>query len=148
MRFYRFIVNAFIFTAAISGVLAAVAVSFGAAVPVARAEGVAPRIVELLADKDNKFKLPDGSSGPLVLKSGEVIRFKVKNFFGGEKARDGAVHSFVVRKLRDKGWSVRMKEGVEEFTLTAPAPGNYLIECTVECGPGHDNMNMKMVVTK
>ena len=111
-------------------------------------KGCSARTVELLADKDNKFKLPDGSNGPLVLKAGETIRCKVKNFFGGEKARDGAVHSFVVRKLRDKGWSVRMKEGVEEFTLTAPAPGNYLIECTVECGPGHDNMNMKMVVTK
>jgi heme/copper-type cytochrome/quinol oxidase subunit 2 len=141
MRLHRLIVKASIFCALIAAAL-------GGAAPIARAEGSAARTVELLADKDNKFKLGDGSSGPLVLKSGETIRFKVKNLFGGEKARDGAVHSFVVRKLRDKGWSVRMKEGVEEFTLTAPAPGNYLIECTVECGPGHDNMNMKMVVTK
>ena len=114
----------------------------------AAAEGTAARTVEILADKDNTFKMGDGSKGPLVLKTGETVRFRVKNFFGGEKARDGAVHSFVVRKLRDKGWSIRMKEGVEEFTLTAPSPGTYLIECTVECGKGHDDMNMKMVVTK
>jgi hypothetical protein len=54
----------------------------------------------------------------------------------------------VVRKLRDKGWSIRLKEGVDEFNLTAPGPGNYLIECTVECGKGHDDMNFKMVVVK
>jgi heme/copper-type cytochrome/quinol oxidase subunit 2 len=120
-------------------------------VPRAAAEGpAAARTIELIADKDNRFKFPDGQKGPLTLKSGEVIKFKVTSHFGGEKAKDGAVHSFVVRKLRDNdpAWSVRLKEGVQEFTVTAPKPGNYLIECTVECGPNHDNMNMKMVVTK
>jgi plastocyanin len=126
---------------------ATAAILLTTAVSLARAEG-SVRTVELIADKDNKFKLADGGKGPLVLKSGETVKFRVRNYFGGEKARDGAVHSFVVRKLRDKGWSVRMKEGVEEFTLTAPPPGNYLIECTVDCGPGHDDMNMKMVVNK
>ncbi|MFN7923065.1 MAG: hypothetical protein U0Q16_23385 [Bryobacteraceae bacterium] len=104
-------------------------------------------VVEMIADKDNRFKLPDGKD-VVTLKAGETVRFKINSLFGGEKARDGAVHSFVVRKLRDKGWSVRLKEGVQEFTLTAPPPGNYLIECTVECGPGHETMSIKMVVTK
>lgn len=106
------------------------------------------RTVEIIADKDNTFKLANGSKGPLELKAGEVVKFKVTSHFGGEKARDGAVHSFVVRKLREKGWSVRLKEGVQEFVLTAPAAGKYLIECTVECGHGHDTMNMAMVVAK
>ena len=99
------------------------------------------RTVELIADRDNKFKLPARQQGPLTLKAGEIVKFRVTSFFGGEKAKDGAVHSFVVRKLRDNdpAWSVRLKEGVQEFTVTAPKPGNYLIECTVECGPGHDN---------
>jgi heme/copper-type cytochrome/quinol oxidase subunit 2 len=109
--------------------------------------GDAARVVEMTADKDNRWKLPDGKD-VVTLKSGEAVRFKINSLFGGEKARDGAVHSFVVRKLREKGWSVRLKEGVQEFTLTAPPPGNYLIECTVECGPGHDTMSIKMVVTK
>jgi len=129
-----------------------IAVAFvlvGRVVSLAGAEGSAgPRTVELIADKDNKWKLADGQKGPVMLKSGETVRFRVKSYFGGEKARDGAVHSFVVRKLRDKGWSVRLKEGVEEFTLAAPPPGNYLIECTVECGPGHDDMSIKLVVVK
>ena len=119
--------------------------------PPARAAASAPgRTVELIADKDNRFKLPGGQQGPLTLKAGEIVTFRVTSYFGGEKAKDGAVHSFVVRNLRDKdpSWSVRLKEGVQEFTVTAPKPGNYLIECTVECGPGHDNMNIKMVVVK
>ena len=120
-------------------------------VPGALAEGLAiARTIELIADKDNRFKFPDGQKGPLTLKAGEVVKFRVTSYFGGEKAKDGALHSFVVRKLRDNdpAWSVRLKEGVQEFTVTAPKPGNYLIECTVECGSGHDNMNLKMVVTK
>jgi plastocyanin len=129
--------------------LAVSALLMGGAVSLTAAEGgVAARTVDLLADKDNKFKLADGQKGPLTLKAGEVVKFRINSLFGGEKARDGAVHSFVIRKLRDKGWSVRLKEGVQEFTLTAPSAGNYLIECTVECGKGHDDMNMKMVVTK
>jgi plastocyanin len=104
------------------------------------------RTITLIADKDNRFKLADGKKGPLVLEHGERVTFRVTAVFGGEKARDGAVHSFVIRKLRDQGWDVRLKEGVQEFTLTAPPPGDYLIECTVKCGPGHDSMNMRMVV--
>jgi len=127
----------------------AVAFCLSGCLPITWADGAA-RTVELIADKDNKFKLPGGQQGPITLKSGEVVKFKVTSYFGGEKAKDGAVHSFVVRKLRDHdpAWSVRLKEGVQEFTVTAPKPGNYLIECTVECGPGHDNMNLKMVVVK
>jgi heme/copper-type cytochrome/quinol oxidase subunit 2 len=126
---------------------ATAALSISSAVSLAAAGG-AGRTVEIVADKDNIFKLADGSKGPLTLKAGEVINFKITSLFGGEKARDGAVHSFVVRNLRDKGWSIRLKEGVQEFTLTAPAPGKYLIECTVECGKGHDDMHMQMIVVK
>lgn len=111
------------------------------------AQAAEPRTIELIADKDNTFKLV-GQSSPLTLKAGETVKFKINSLFGGEKARDGAVHSFVVRSLRDKGWSVRLKEGVQEITLTAPGPGKYLIECTVECGKGHDSMNMPMIVVK
>jgi heme/copper-type cytochrome/quinol oxidase subunit 2 len=104
------------------------------------------RIVELTATRDNQFKLGGGSKGPLVLKAGETVKFRIVSYFGGEKARDGSVHSFVVRNLRDTGWDVRLKEGLNEFTLVAPGAGDYLVECTVKCGPGHDSMNLKMQV--
>lgn len=103
------------------------------------------RTVEILAGKDNCFRLGTGEK-TLVLKSGEKVHFKFVSAFGGEKARDGSVHSFVIKSLRDAGWDVRLKAGVQEFDLTAPPPGEYLIECTVKCGPGHDSMNLKLVV--
>jgi heme/copper-type cytochrome/quinol oxidase subunit 2 len=127
--------------------IAAAALCLGAALSLSGAGGTG-RTVEIVADKDNIFRLADGSKGPLTLKAGEVVNFKITSLFGGEKARDGAVHSFVVRTLRDKGWSIRLKEGIQEFTLTAPSAGKYLIECTVECGKGHDSMNMQMIVVK
>jgi heme/copper-type cytochrome/quinol oxidase subunit 2 len=103
------------------------------------------RTVALVASEDNRFRLAGGDK-ILYLKSGEKIHFKINAKFGGQKARDGSVHSFVVKRLRDQGWDVRLKEGSQEFDLTAPPPGEYLIECTVQCGPGHDSMNLKMVV--
>jgi heme/copper-type cytochrome/quinol oxidase subunit 2 len=104
-----------------------------------------PRTIEITAGSDNKFHLPGGAS-VLYLKAGEQVHFKVTSGFGGERGRDGSVHSLTVRSLRDQGWDVRLKEGVQEFTLTAPAAGEYLVECAVKCGPGHDTMNFKMIV--
>jgi heme/copper-type cytochrome/quinol oxidase subunit 2 len=118
----------------------------GPAVCLARSGGDQERVVELTADKDNRFKLSGGKQSALVLKAGETVKFRIMAYFGGEKARDGSVHSFVVRSLRDAGWDVRLKEGLNEFTLVAPGAGDYLVECTVKCGPGHDSMSMKMQV--
>ena len=49
----------------------------------------AGRTVEMIADKDNRFKLPDGKD-VVTLKAGETVNFKINSLFGGEKARDGA----------------------------------------------------------
>jgi heme/copper-type cytochrome/quinol oxidase subunit 2 len=103
------------------------------------------RTIEITAGKDNVFHLP-GNAKVLTLRAGEQVHFRITSGFGGERSRDGSVHSFTVRSLRDQGWDVRLKEGVQEFTLTAPAPGEYLVECAVKCGPGHDTMNFKMIV--
>jgi heme/copper-type cytochrome/quinol oxidase subunit 2 len=106
-----------------------------------------PRVIELIADKDNTFKVPGKSKPVITLKPGEKVTLRITSHFGGEKSRDNYVHSFVVKKLRDEGWDLRLKEGTEDFTVAAPhAPGEYLAECTVKCGRGHDDMNMKVVV--
>ena len=114
---------------------------------VAAAEG--PRVIRLIADKDNRFKLPDQSKQVLMLKAGEPIILRVTAHPGTERAQDGSVHSLTIRSMRDQGWDVRLKEGTQDVPLTAPAkPGEYLIECTVKCGLGHENMNLKVVVEK
>ena len=105
------------------------------------------RVIQIVADKDNTFKVPGESKPVITLQQGETVTLRITSHFGGEKSRDNYVHSLVVKKLRDEGWDLRLKEGTEDFTVTAPkAAGEYLAECTVKCGRGHDDMNMKVVV--
>ena len=106
-----------------------------------------PRIIELTADKDNTFKVPGQTKPVITLKPGETVILRITSYFGGEKARDNAFHSFVVKKLRDQGWDVRLYEGTKDYTLVAPTTaGEYVAECTVKCGRGHDDMNMKVII--
>lgn len=105
------------------------------------------RLIEVTADKDNTFKVPGAKKPVITVRPGEQIVLRITSHFGGEQARDGAEHSFVVKKLRDQGWDIRLKEGTQDYALIAPQEqGEYLIECTVKCGRGHDDMNMKLVV--
>jgi len=107
------------------------------------------RVVEVLADKDNVFKIPGQKKAVIYAKVGEPLHIKITSHRGGESAHDGAVHSFEIKKLRDQGWDVRLMEGVQEFdVVAAPIPGEYLVECTVKCGRNHEDMNMKLIVTK
>ncbi len=106
-----------------------------------------PRVVEIVADHDNRFKLPGQSKQVLVLKANEPLILKITAHRGEESARDGSVHSLVIRSLRSSGWDVRLKEGEQEVPVRAPSvPGTYFAECTVRCGPGHDDMRLKIVV--
>jgi heme/copper-type cytochrome/quinol oxidase subunit 2 len=105
------------------------------------------RVIEVIADQDNTFKVPGEKKPAITVKPGEKIVLKITSHFGGEQARDGSVHSFVVKKLREQGWDIRLKEGTQEYSLVAPPEaGEYLIECTVKCGRGHDDMKMKLIV--
>jgi len=118
-------------------------------VPVLGAQTTAnqPRMIEVIADKDNTFKVLGERKPVIRLKAGEKVVLRIASHFGGEKARDNAVHSFVVKKLRDQGWDIRLYEGTRDFTLVAPGtPGEYEVECTVKCGRGHEDMKMKLIV--
>src|SRR5262249_8764136 len=111
--------------------------------------GQAPKTYEIIADKDATFKVA-GQKKPLItVKAGQVVKLKVIGVKGSEGTKDGSVHSITIKALKDEGWDVPVKEGVNEFTLVAPStPGEYTIECAVKCGNGHDDMKMKLVVTK
>lgn len=112
------------------------------------AAAIGGRVIEVIADKDNTFKVPGIKKPVISVKAGEQIVLRITSHFGGEQARDGSQHSLVVKKLRDQGWDIRLKEGTQDVVLVAPQKtGEYLIECTVKCGRGHDDMNMKLVVS-
>jgi heme/copper-type cytochrome/quinol oxidase subunit 2 len=108
-----------------------------------------PRVIEVIADKDNKFKVPGKKDPVITMKAGEVATLKITARKGEEMdMKDNAVHSFTIVSLKGTGsWDFRLKEGVNTFNVVAPDPGEYKIECAVKCGKGHDDMNMKLVVT-
>lgn len=106
------------------------------------------RVLEIIADTDAKFKVPGQKEPVITLKANEVVVLRITSRKGPEWERDGAVHSFTIKELKDLGWDLRLKEGTQEFTLVAPdQPGEYLAECLVRCGPKHEEMRMKVVVT-
>ena len=111
-------------------------------------EGGGARLIEVTADRDNRFKVPGQKKPVITVKANEVIRLRITSRPGSEWDKDGAVHSFSITALKDQGWDLRLKEGTQEFTLVAPAePGEYVVECAVMCGKGHTEMKMKLVVT-
>ena len=61
------------------------------------------RVIEVIADKDNRFKVQGAKKPVITVKAGEQIVLRITSHFGGEQARDGSEHSFVVKKLRDQG---------------------------------------------
>ena len=108
----------------------------------------APRVIQVTADEDGKFKMSGQKGKPVItLKPGEVITLKITSVKGTDWEKDGAVHSFTINALKDQGWDLRLKEGTQSFTLAAPSePGEYVVECMVRCGKTHDDMKMKLVV--
>jgi hypothetical protein len=112
------------------------------------ANTTAPRLIEIVADGENSFHVVGEKSPIIRAKAGELLRLRITAHKGQEMARDGAVHALVVKKLRDDGWDFRLYEGSQEFTVTAPLQaGEYIGECTVKCGRGHDDMRLKLIVT-
>ena len=108
-----------------------------------------PRIIDITADQDNRFKVPKEKEPVIRMKVNEVAVLRITSHKGGEwDEKDSTIHTFTINALKDKGWNFRLKEGTQKFPVVAPAePGEYLVECTVKCGKGHDDMRMKLVVT-
>jgi heme/copper-type cytochrome/quinol oxidase subunit 2 len=108
-----------------------------------------PRVIQLTADHDNKFKVAGQKDPAITVKAKEVIKFRVTAHKGSEMDPKfpNCVHSFSIKEIKDQGWDVCLKEGMNEFVLVAPSkPGEYKIECMAKCGKGHDDMAMKMIV--
>lgn len=113
------------------------------------ADATEPRVVEVLAANDNTFRVLHEKSPVIRAKPGELLRLRITSQRGSEQARDGATHSLVIRALRDQGWDLRLYDGTKDYDVKAPeSPAEYLVECTVKCGRGHDDMRMKLIVAK
>jgi heme/copper-type cytochrome/quinol oxidase subunit 2 len=108
-------------------------------------------MIELVADKDSRYKNPDGSKPDITLKAGEQVLLRVSARKAKTWNRDGSIHGFTLLRAGDRskveGWSLLLRPGQQEFQLTAPPePGEYVVVCTVICSEYHEGMNMRLVV--
>jgi len=119
-----------------------------AAAPCAAAQ---ERVIELLADRDSRYKMPGLRTPEITVKAGEQVLLRVTARRGKTWNRDGSIHGFTLLRAKDRtkvdGWSLLFVPGAQEFHLTAPTePGEYIVVCTVICSEDHEGMNMKFTV--
>lgn len=108
-------------------------------------------LIEVLADKDSRYKIADDDAPHIMVKAGEQILLRVTARKGKSWNRDGSVHGFSLLRAKDRskvpGWDLLLKPGMQEFLMTAPDEvGEYVVVCTVVCSEDHEGMSMKFVV--
>ena len=117
--------------------------------PLVRAQ---ERLIEVLADKDSRYKIAGQRTPEITVKAGQPVLLRITARKSKTWNRDGSVHGFSLLRAKDRskiaGWDLLLKPGTQEFHLTAPAePGEYVVVCTVICSEEHEGMNMKFIVT-
>jgi heme/copper-type cytochrome/quinol oxidase subunit 2 len=110
-----------------------------------------PRIIDVLADSDSRYKIAGERTPEITVKAGESVLLRVTARRGKSWNRDGSIHGFSLLRAKDRtrveGWDLLFKPGKQEFQLTAPTePGEYVVVCTVICSEDHEGMHMKFTV--
>ena len=108
-------------------------------------------VIEVLADKDSRYKIAGERQPEITVKAGESVLLRVTARKAKSWNRDGSIHGFTLLRAQDhtrvQGWDLLFKPGSQEFALTAPTePGEYLVVCTVICSEDHEGMHMKFTV--
>ena len=109
------------------------------------------RVIDVLADKDSRYKIAGQTRPAIEVKAGEAIVLRVTARKAKSWNRDGSIHGFSLLRAGDRskvaGWDLLLRPGIQEFALTAPLdPGEYEVVCTVICSQDHEGMKMKFVV--
>lgn len=109
------------------------------------------RVIEVLADKDSRFKIAGQNKAEITVKAGEQVILRISARKGKTWNRDGTVHGFTLLRAKDhrkiSGWDLELRPGTQDFSLTAPDdPGDYEVLCTVICSDDHEGMRIKFVV--
>lgn len=109
------------------------------------------RVIEILADKDSRYKIAGQKDPEIIAKPGEALLLRITAKKAKNKNRDGSIHGFTLLRAKDRtrvpGWDFLLKPGTQEFQVTAPTePGEYVVVCTVICSDEHDGMHMKFLV--
>jgi len=111
------------------------------------------RVIEVLADKDSRYKIAGEKIPEISVKAGEAIILRITARKAESWNRDGSIHGFSLLRAKDRsavaGWDLLLKPGTQEFSMIAPdEPGEYVVVCTVICSDDHEGMFMRFVVTQ
>lgn len=111
----------------------------------------APRVIEVLADHDSRFKMAGMKDPVITVHANEMVTLRITARKAKNRNRDGSIHGFALLRAKDRsrvpGWDFLLKPGVQEFTVRAPSePGEYVVVCTVICSDDHEGMHMRFVV--
>jgi hypothetical protein len=110
-----------------------------------------PRVIEILADHDSRFKIPGQERPQITVKAGEKLILRITAIKAKNHNRDGSIHGFALLRASDRkpvdGWDLLLKPGTQEFNLTSPSePGEYVVICTVICSMDHEGMTIRVLV--
>ena len=110
-----------------------------------------PRVIELTADRDSRYRIAGQRTPEIIVKAGEQILLRVTARRAKSWNRDGSIHGFTLLRAKDRsrveGWDLLFKPGTHDFLMTAPnEPGEYEAVCTVICSEDHEGMHLKFVV--
>jgi hypothetical protein len=111
----------------------------------------APRVIEITADRDSRYKIAGLRLPEIAARPGEQLLLRITAHRGKTWNRDGSIHGFTLLRAKDRtkvdGWDLLLKPGRQEFVMTAPTePGEYEVVCTVICSEEHEGMHMKFTV--
>ncbi len=110
-----------------------------------------PRVIELTADKDSRYRQAGKVSPIIEATPGEQLILHITATRAKEVARDGSVHGLALLDKDDNsvpGWRFYLHPGVQELAVTAPLqPGRYRAVCIVICSDMHEGMGFTLVVS-
>lgn len=111
-----------------------------------------PRIIELSADKDSRYRQGRKAAPTIEAVAGEPLVLRITATRAQQIARDGSVHGLALLDKNSNavpGWKFFLHPGVQELHVTAPLqPGRYTAVCTVICSDSHEGMNFTLVVSE
>jgi hypothetical protein len=109
-----------------------------------------PRIIELTADRDSRYRQGHKASPTIEAFAGEPLILRITATRAKEVARDGSVHGLALLDQNSNvvaGWRFFLHPGAQDLAVIAPRdPGRYTAVCIVICSDGHDGMGFTLLV--
>ena len=116
------------------------------------AQSVPPRVIELTADKDSRYRQGDIVAPTIQVSPGEHLILRITAVKARQIARDGSVHGLALLDKDENavpGWRFYLHPGVQDLEVTAPIqPGRYMAVCIVICSDMHEDMGFTLVVSQ